>query len=73
MKYKAKQTREGTWAVFAGRKFFIDTATMNKEQAEHYAIIYSMRYHYQKAQDCFDELNKVTDKHKNDTMGDLLC
>lgn len=45
MKYKAQQLNNGNYAVVAGSKYFTDTETNSKEQAEKMAIIKSMQWY----------------------------
>ncbi len=45
MKYRADQLRNGQYAVFTGRKYFTDTVTDSKEQAEKFAMVESMVWH----------------------------
>lgn len=45
MKYKAQQLNNGNYAVVAGSKYFTDTETDSKEQAEKMAIIKSMQWY----------------------------
>ena len=52
MKYNAKRLEDDEYpqvkfyAVFAGKKYFTDTVTTSKKDAERSAITMSMRYHY---------------------------
>lgn len=45
MKYRADQLSNGQYAVFTGRKYFTDTVTDSKEQAEKFAMVESMVWH----------------------------
>ena len=45
MKYRADQLSNGQYAVFTGRKYFTDTVTNSKTEAERNAFIESMRWH----------------------------
>ena len=45
MKYRADQLRNGQYAVFTGKKYFTDTVTDSREQAEKFAMVESMRWH----------------------------
>ena len=45
MKYRADQLRNGQYAVFTGKKYFTDTVTDSKEQAEKFAMVESMVWH----------------------------
>ena len=48
MKYNAKRMENGNWAVFCGKtKYFTDTETDNKQDAEKQARIESLLWHRQ--------------------------
>lgn len=54
MKYKAKQVKDGYWAVFTGKQYFVNTVTSNKATAEKSALVMSAHWH----QDQIDKIHK---------------
>ena len=65
MKYRAQQFKEvqnevaGKWAVWTGKRYYKDTLTDSKAEAQEQAIIKSMQYHHWEAHDLFDKLCKL--------------
>ena len=76
MKYKAKQMRDGKWAVFTGSNYYISSVTESKQDAEEEALIRSMRWYHDKAQETYGKLEKLNPTKYGDyktSMSDLLC
>ena len=79
MKYTAKRLEDDEYpqvkfyAVFTGKKYFIDTVTTSIKDAERMAITMSMRYHY-------NECTRIHLKAEEDgvdfdgaSWSDILC
>jgi len=60
MKYKAQQLNDGDWVVDMGRKFFrrVGEGEPTKDNAELWAIIYSMHWHQEKLDECMAKLEQ---------------
>ena len=82
MKYNAKQLEDWLhaddpdgeyYAVFTGRKYFTDTVTTNKKDAERSAITMSMQYHYNEATRIYMEAEEAGVDFQGANFGDILC
>jgi len=79
MKYNARQTRTGEWAVFTGEKCFSSTKTTDEQKANEQAIIRSIQWHNDKIQSLFNKLENLNPEKYGSygedvtTLGDLLC
>jgi hypothetical protein len=67
MKYTAKplQTQSGKWAVFQGKKYFTDTVTDSKVEANKQAMIMSANWHWNEIRALQKKLVKI-DPELND-------
>ena len=82
MKYNAKKLEDWLhsedpdgeyYAVFTGRKYFTDTVTTNKKDAERSAITMSMQYHYNEATRIYVEAEEAGVDFQGANFGDILC
>ena len=79
MKYNAKQLMDDEYpqvkfyAVFTGKRYFTDTVTTNKKDAERSAITMSMQYHYNEATRIYMEAEEAGVDFQGANFGDILC
>ena len=74
MKYKAKQMKNGKWAVYAGNSYFVSTLTDDQTKAEKEALILSAQWYYSQAEKAWEAAEKEGLLGEYDTcLGDWLC
>jgi len=79
MKYNAKQLKDDEYpqvkfyAVFTGKKYFTDTVTTDKTEAERSAITMSIQYHYNEATRIHMEAEKAGVDFEGASFADILC
>ena len=77
MKYSVKPVPAGhatepSWAVWQGnRKYFVNTVTTDKAQAEKDAKIWSMQWHYEQAEKIGEAM--VEEYEEVENWRDYLC
>ena len=69
MKYKAKQMKNGKWAVFTGKQYFTDTVTENKHDATVRALEMSGCWYRDQIDKVDDALRKLGAFDENDGHG----
>ena len=62
MKHQAKRLITGEWAVFSGRKYFINTVTKSKEYAKQQALIRSIKWYINQAHEAWAQLEDIAEK-----------
>ena len=75
MKYKVMTLTDGTFAVAAGKgRYFTNTLTENRNEAERTALQWSAQWYYTQAEKAFDEAEKNGYLNEYDgSLGDWLC
>tara|TARA_B100001094_G_C17554762_1_gene495438 strand:+ start:100 stop:318 length:219 start_codon:yes stop_codon:yes gene_type:complete len=72
MKYKADKIHTGQYAVCTGARYFLETVTDSKEQAEKWAMIKSARWHRDQIDKIWRQANK-SGYFGNDCIDDYLA
>jgi hypothetical protein len=63
MKYKAIQLIDKSYAVGYGKRYYPDTKTANKKEAEVNALMMSARWYQDKMSECHQVLNEKYPDH----------
>lgn len=74
MKYNVTQLKDGSFAVDAGRgKYFTNTKTTDKNEAERQAMVMSMAWHQEQMARIFDKGCKFGHFDHAVGMGEYIC
>ena len=77
MKYKAKQLKDGKWAVGTGKSYFADMVYNNMKEAQIAACEESARWHQQQMDKCETEWERLKTENKTpptwSEWGNILC
>lgn len=58
MKYQHGQLKSGQWAVFTGRRYFVNSVTDDEQEAHKDAIIRSAHWYKEQIEKCEAEMEK---------------
>ena len=70
MKYSAKKTTDGKWAVFTGKKYFTDTLSESEAFVKEQALLMSMSWHQSQIDLAWSKISSEAEKtNRGDTLG----
>lgn len=74
MKYNARKTSNGDYAVFTGNSYFSNTVTSDLNEAKKTALMLSAQWYYEQAEKAFAQADKegLLDKYETH-LGEWLC